>query len=203
MNSEPIVKFNNCLYSMENHKVVKSDEPVFTVVESNYNYNPYAKPVDIYYNDGNDSINIEEFLNQLFERNVPAETEKYVKGVLQVLGYLFTSGTSHKNVIFQMGVGSGKSTLSNMIKAIFSKSANYIPIVITNCIPTEHHIKRAILIEFMHDFRNTQIENLSNLFINSAESMEWLIYNSLKAYKEMEANKENFILKLNTNKEGI
>ena len=39
-----IVKFSNGLYSMKEHKLIKPENPVFTLIESPFNYNPDAKP---------------------------------------------------------------------------------------------------------------------------------------------------------------
>ncbi len=39
-----IVKFNNCLYDMENFRVIKANEdPIFTLIEVAHDYNPQAK----------------------------------------------------------------------------------------------------------------------------------------------------------------
>ena len=71
-----IVKFNNCIYSMKEHDIIESEEPVFTIIECPYNYNPEAK-----------SVYAKKFLYDSLEvKGNPEETELKVKGVYQIIG---------------------------------------------------------------------------------------------------------------------
>lgn len=104
-----VVKLGNGLYDMKQHCMVEPDEPVFTLVETPFNYNPDAK-----------GELIQDYLKSTFERDTPAETEKMIKGVLQVIGYLFTSGNEYNTLIFLTGIGgSGKGTMASIIEEVF------------------------------------------------------------------------------------
>lgn len=257
-----VVKFSNGLYSMKDHKLFKPDKPIFTLIESPFNYNPDAKPKYI-----------KDFLYSSLERETPEKTDLYIKGVLEYIGYLFTSGNGRNILGWITGIGGGgKSTFANIIHAIFGDKCadldfadierdshstsilvgNHLNIVreaktdvvtdnkpykvlvgnepikinpknkqpymlpkdevaksvmIANNIPKFKNpvlsiIQRFLIIEFKKSFRNTDemIENLDDLIIDSADDMEWLIYNSLEAYKEMVKSEKGFILKLDDNK---
>lgn len=241
-----IVKFSNGLYSMKEHKLIKPENPVFTLIESPFNYNPDAKPTYI-----------KDFLYSSLAKATPEATEKYVKGVLEYVGYLFTSGNSRNILGWIIGIGGGgKSTFGNVIQAIFGDKCadldfseiekdshstsilvgNHLNIVreaetgtvennkhykilsgdepikvnpknqhpymlppqevpkstmIANNIPKFKNpvlsiLQRFLIIEFNHVFRNTDndIKDLDKLIIETTADMEWLIYNSLEAYKE-------------------
>ena len=243
---------------MQQHQLIKPDKPVFTLIESPFAYNPTAEPKYI-----------KDFLYSSLERDSPEETEKYVKGLLEYIGYLFTSGNSRNILGWITGKGGGgKSTLSNIIQAIFGDKCadldfadiekdshstsilvgNHLNIVreaktktvydnkpykvlvgnepikinpknqqpymlpkdevpksvmVANNIPPFKNpvlsiIQRFLIIEFKKVFRNTEkmIDNLDKKIIESPADMEWLIYNSLNAYKEMVESGNGFILKL-------
>lgn len=257
-----IVKFSNGLYDMQQHKLFKPDKPVFTLIESPFDFNPNAEP-----------LYIKDFLYSSLERESPEETEKYVKGLLEYIGYLFTSGNSRNILGWITGIGGGgKSTFANIIQAIFGDKCadldfadiekdshstsilvgNHLNIVreaktdvvtdnkpykvlvgnepikinpknqqpymlpkdevaksvmVANNIPKFKNpvlsiIQRFLIIEFKKSFRNTDkmIENLDDLIIDSKSDMEWLIYNSLEAYKEMVESGKGFTLKLDDEK---
>lgn len=257
-----IVKFSNGLYSMDKHELVNPDNPVFTLIESPYDYNPDAKPTYI-----------KDFLYSSLEKNDDNETERYVKGVLEYIGYLFTSGNSRNILGWITGIGGGgKSTFANIIQAIFGNKCadldfaeiennthstsilvgnhlnivreaetgivtnnkpyktlagnepipinpkhqhpymlpkNEVPksVMVANNIPPFKNpvlsiIQRFLIIEFNHLFRNTDnmIEDLDEMIIENANDMEWLIYNSLEAYKEMVESGNGFYLKLSDEK---
>ena len=257
-----IVKFSNGLYSMKEHKLFKPENPVFTLIESPYAYNPNAE-----------STYIKDFLYSSLAKETPEATEKYVKGVLEFIGYLFTSGNSRNILGWITGIGGGgKTTFANIIQAVFgNKCADLdfaeieknthstsilvgkhlnlvreaetgvvtnnkpykilvgnepIPInpknqhpymlpkeevpksvMVANNIPPFKNpvlsiIQRFLIIEFNHVFRNTDnmIENLDKLIIETTGDMEWLIYNSLEAYKEMVESGNGFYLKLDDEK---
>ncbi|MEA4957997.1 hypothetical protein SDC9_21209 [bioreactor metagenome] len=104
-----IVKFDNCLYDMDKLSIVEYEEPVFTVIESKFNYNSNA----------NAGL-IKEFLHTSLKRDSIEETEKEVQKVLEIIGYLFTSGNKRTILPIITGIGgSGKSVLLNIITKIF------------------------------------------------------------------------------------
>lgn len=106
-----IVKFSDCVFDMEKLEVVKTDKPVFTLVETPYRYNPNAK-----------STILKDFLDTSLEKETIEETEKTVKGVKQVVGYLFTSGNFKNLLPMITGIaGGGKSVFANILIAIFGK----------------------------------------------------------------------------------
>ena len=253
-----IVKFNNGLYDMKQHKMINPDKPIFTLIESPFAYNPDAKPIYII-----------DYLESTFKRDSTDETETEIKGVLQVIGYLFTSGNIYNALIFLIGIGgAGKGTLATIIAEIFkgnttqldfskiekdthatsiligkhlnlvreSKSGyvddntiykllsgndpidvnpkNQTPyelpseevpksLMNNNNLPIFKNpdvslLQRFVLIEFKRIFRNTDddIRDYAKLITNSDSDMEWLIYNSLNAYKEMVESGKDFILRL-------
>lgn len=262
-----IIKFNNCLYSMKEHKVIESEEPIFTLIECPYDYNPEAK--------GN---LINKFLYESLEvKDNPEETEQKVKGVKQIIGYLFTSGNIEEALFFIVGIGGGgKSLFGNLLTSIFGgsekvsdvkleKLANpndnhstsglvnkhlnlirdssysvisdnglikqisgnediyvnpkgkpsytlnkdYVPktLLIANNLPIFKNIQQALLerfviIEFNVKFRGTerQDKHLEEKLLSNPEEMQYLIKEGLKAYKEMEENREDFILRIDEEK---
>lgn len=253
-----IVKFDNGLYDMKQHKLINPEKPVFTLIESPYDYNPNAKPKYI-----------KDYLDSTFERETEKETETEIKGVLQVIGYLFTSGNIYNALIFLIGIGgAGKGTLATIISEIFKgkttqldftkieKDTHATSILIGNHLnlvretrtkkvedntiykllsgndpidvnPKNQHpyelpaeevpktlmnannlpdfrnpeislLQRFVPIEFKKIFRNTteDVRDLANIIIQSKQDMEWLIYKSLEAYKQMVESGEDFILRL-------
>ena len=106
-----IVKFNNCLYDMENFKVISAnEEPVFTLIEVAHNYNPQAKGEKVQY-----------FLNSSLKNpNDESDTDKLVQGFLEMIGYILTSGNPLNAFFILSGIGgAGKGLASNLIKEIF------------------------------------------------------------------------------------
>lgn len=104
------VKFNNCIYDMKLNEVITPKNPVFTDIESKYNYNPNAE-----------SYILKNFLETSLEKETPERTKEYIKGVLQVVGYLFSSGNTQNILTFIVGVGGGgKSVFTNVLTEIFS-----------------------------------------------------------------------------------
>lgn len=253
-----IVKFKNGLYDMKQHKIINPEKPVFTLIESPFNYNPQSKPKYI-----------KDYLYSTFERETKEKTEQEIKGVKQVIGYLFTSGNIYNALIFLIGIGgAGKGTLATIIAEIFKgkttqldfskieKDTHATSILIGNHLnivretkngtvedntiykllsgndpvdvnPKNQHpyelpaeevpktlmnannlpkfknpeisiLQRFVLIEFKKIFRNTSddVRDLANLIIRSDSDMEWLIFQSLEAYREMVESGEDFILRL-------
>lgn len=254
-----IVKFPNCIYDMEKMEIIEPNDPVFTLIESQYNYNPNAK-----------STVLKEFLETSLERPTKEETNEVIKGIKQIIGYFFTSGNNLNVFPILTGVGGGgKSVFTNILTAIFgtekiadlslqemetnthgtsslaNKHLNFIrdsddttiesdsfikqltgnePIqvnpknkpqyilpkeevpktmLICNTIPSfrtykESLIERLVIIEFLIKFRGTdkQDPNLEKKILDDPQEIEWLIYESLEAYKEMTNNGEDFILRI-------
>ena len=253
-----IVKFSDCVFDMEKLEVVKTDKPVFTLVETPYRYNPNAK-----------STILKDFLDTSLEKETIEETEKTVKGVKQVVGYLFTSGNFKNLLPMITGIaGGGKSVFANILIAIFGKDKiadlklqeieknthatsslvnkhlniiqdsddsainnnslikqitgndplqvnpkykdpfvlpkEEVPksVLISNTLPHFKRLEPALLerfliIEFNVKFRGTDNEDpeMLNKILKNPEEIEWFIYESIQAYKEMLENEEDFILR--------
>ena len=254
-----IVKFKNCLFDMNKLEVINPDKPIFTLIESPFNYNPRAK-----------STILREFLYSSLARDTIEETEQAVQGVKQVIGYFFTSGNKYNIFPVCTGVsGGGKSVFTNILTNIFGKDKiadlslqemennthstsslankhlNFIrdsdnttiennsfikqltgneeiqvnpkhkdpyilpkeevpkTMMICNSIPLfkvyeQALIERLLIIEFLVKFRGTpkQDPELEAKILANPEEIEWLIYESIQAYKDKEAKREQFILKI-------
>lgn len=103
------VKFNNCIYNMEKMQVIEPEKPIFTLAETGYNYNPNAE-----------STHLKRFLETSLDKGTPEKTQYYIKGVLQLVGYLFTSGNYRQTLTFIVGIGGGgKSVFTNILTDIF------------------------------------------------------------------------------------
>lgn len=250
-----IVKFKNIIYDMDNMTIApEKEEPYFPSLEIEYNYRDV--PDD-------EQFNIKNYLEtSLIE-------PKKIKGVLEIIGYTFTSGNKYNILPILTGVqGSGKSVLGNIITQIYGgdkisgvslqrvskdthatsgfvgKHLNIIrdsdseqikevgqlklitgneaipvnpkgktpydlpaeevpkTIMICNNIPYIKNDKaleeRFLLISFEHSFRNTdeQKPNLGRDIMNSDGDMEWLIYQSIEAYKNKVESNSPFALKM-------
>ena len=106
-----IIKFENTFYNMETLEPFEPNNPIFTVLNIPYNYNPNAK-----------SELMDKFLYSSFERETTEQTKQAVKGIKQLCGYLFTSGNSFEIIpIFTGATGGGKSTFLNILTGIFGK----------------------------------------------------------------------------------
>lgn len=253
-----IVKFENCVYNMDTLEIITNNNPVFTLVETKYRYNPNAE-----------SIILKEFLYSSLKKDSAEDTEKIVQGVKEVIGYLFTSGNRLNLLPMITGIsGGGKSVFANILTAIFGKDKiadlklqeieknthatsslinkhlniiqdsdnstinnnslikqitgndplqvnpkhadpfvlpkEEVPktIIICNNIPIFKRlepalIERILIIEFNVKFRGTDKEDphLLDKILANSEEMEWLIFESLNAYKKMVQNKEDFTLR--------
>lgn len=246
-----IVRFDNCIYDMDKHEVTKLNEPLLPYFDIYFNYNPNAKG---------------ELIQQFLYSSL---NEKQVKGLLELIGYLFTVENKENIIICFIGKGgSGKSVLSNLLRHLFKRVSNLpihnlnkdheisilenkllnicndtdnkkikdngtfkqltggdslhinpkyrmpyimppqeVPyfIIVGNQFPQFENleipiIERLMLVEFKKGFRNTkeQNKNLYDDIIENNDNIEWLIYNSLKAYKEMVINNKEFILRKST-----
>lgn len=243
-----IVQFNNCMYNMETHETMENDKSIFSLVKVPYDYNPNAEP---------------KYLKEYFNTSL---SKIDLQDILELIGYLFTSGNSRFVLLWFTGIGgSGKTVLANVISGIFkgitcnvdfstmderfafapfstahlnivgeaesNKKVNKkwykdlsgnsnvtlekkgldpyelpseeVPksIQVCNNIPpfdTDSSTQqRFIVIQFEKSFRNTdeQIVDLDKRIIESEEDMEWLIYNSLEAYKKMCVEERDFNLR--------
>lgn len=107
-----IVKFNNCLYDMENFKIIKRDEdPIFTLIEVKHDYNPLAK-----------GDKIKEFLRSSLHQEGDSEIEEQnrITAFLEMIGYLLTSGNRLNAFFIVTGIGgSGKGVAGSLITNIF------------------------------------------------------------------------------------
>lgn len=107
-----IVKFKNCLYNMETFQVIKeTEEPVLTLTEVQYNYNPAAKG-DL----------IIKFLKSSLAKPYDNEEqiEERLQGFLEFIGYILTSGNFLNCWFIFAGIGgAGKGVATNLITAIF------------------------------------------------------------------------------------
>ena len=107
-----IVKFNNCLYDMENFRVITSNEdPIFTLIEVAHKYNPKAK-----------GKKIQNFLKTSLgkENLTDEEIQHHVEAFLEMIGYLLTSGNRLNAFFIFAGIGgAGKGVASDLISNIF------------------------------------------------------------------------------------
>lgn len=252
-----IVKFPNLVYDIDKFQVIEPKEPIFSLVESKYKYNPEAE-----------STILKNFLYSSLARETETETENTVKGLLELIGYLFTSGNKYNILPILAGVsGGGKSVLTNILTHIFGKdkiadlglqqmnkdphglaslsnkhlnfirdseggliedngnlkklignedigvNPKYKPpyiipkeevpktVLIANNIPRfrtkSDIINKLVIIEFLVRFRGTDKENpnLEEEILENPQEIEWLIYNSIEAYKEIHQG-QDFRLKL-------
>lgn len=111
-----IVKFKNCLYDLENFKVIEeTDEPVLTLTEVNYNYNPNAK-----------GEKIQHFLKTSLKQRGDTEEElkERVTSFFEFIGYILTSGNFLNCWFIFAGIGgAGKGVATNIITAIFGSAS--------------------------------------------------------------------------------
>lgn len=106
-----IVKFNNCLYDMENFRVITSnEEPIFTLTEVAHNYNPNAK-----------GEKIKNFLKTSLKKpSSDTDVEELIDGFLEMIGYLLTSGNKLNAFFIISGIGgAGKGVTRSVITDIF------------------------------------------------------------------------------------
>lgn len=94
-------------------------------------------------------------------------------------------------------------------KTPYSLNKDYVPktLLVANNLPifkniSEGILQRLVIIEFNIRFRGTEKEDpeLEDKILSNPSEMEYLIYSSLQAYKEMVSNKEDFILRINEEK---
>lgn len=125
------VQFKNCLYSMLEHKPIKTDKKIICSVVSPFNYDPEApsKAKGI----------INDFLMSSMHKPDPEDpsneakakeyTRKRVQGLKEIIGYSFTSGNKYNILPVVVGIsGGGKSVLGSIIKEIFNKTTCDVPL---------------------------------------------------------------------------
>ena len=106
------VRFNNCIYDMEKHEIVTLKKPILTLVEVDYKYNSNAK-----------SKYLKEFLETSLAKKTKDETYNAIKGLKQVIGYLFVSGNPRTILLIITGIsGGGKSVLAEILQQIFGSN---------------------------------------------------------------------------------
>jgi len=103
-----MIKFNNGILDFNDFELIEPEEPIFTVLSIDYNYKK------------NDYPTITNFLETSLNQGNKEDTDKYILGFKEVIGYLFCSGNQDEITIFMVGVrGSGKSTTINLLSNIF------------------------------------------------------------------------------------
>lgn len=254
-----IIKFKNGVYDLKEHQLIEEVEaPIFTLMECPVNYNPEAE-----------STYLKQFLETSLKQPTPELTAKYILGVKQLIGYLFTSGNDRTLLPIITGVsGAGKSIFCSVLERIVNDKISNVPLqdmdkdhltsalvgtqlniiydsgtkpivdngkikqvtsdsiginpkglkpytlpakevpktilvcnqtpIFTN--PESAILERLMFIEFKHKFRGTGAEDkdLKSKILDNPEELEWLVYESLEAYRELIENDNEFILKLNT-----
>lgn len=107
-----IVKLPNCLYDIENFRVIENtDKPILTLTEVRYNYNPKAK--------GNKII---EFLESSLKQkgDTPEKVQERVTSIYEMIGYILTSGNPKFAWFIITGIGgAGKGVLTRLIISLF------------------------------------------------------------------------------------
>lgn len=254
-----IIKFKNGVYDLKEHQLIEEVEaPIFTLMECPVNYNPEAE-----------STYLKQFLETSLKQPTPELTAKYILGVKQLIGYLFTSGNDRTLLPIITGVsGAGKSIFCSVLERIVNDKISNVPLqdmdkdhltsalvgtqlniiydsgtkpivdngkikqvtsdsiginpkglkpytlpakevpktilvcnqtpIFTN--PESAILERLMFIEFKHKFRGTGAEDkdLKSKILDNPEELEWLVYESLEAYRELIECDNEFILKLST-----
>ena len=190
-----IVKFNNCIYSMKEHEVIKSEEPIFTLVECPYDYVPNLhKP-----------FLIDKFLYESLEvKGNPEETKKKVKGVKQIIGYLFTSGNIEEALFFIVGIGGGgKSLFGNLLTSIFGGSEKVSDVKLEKIAnPNDNHATSGLVNKHLNLIRDSSYTVISdNGMIKQISGYEDIYVNpkgkpSYSLNKDYSKSMESYITKL-------
>ena len=253
-----IIKFKNGVYDLKAHQLIKAEAPIFTLMECPVKYNPEAK-----------STHLKQFLETSLKQPTEELTQKYILGVKQLIGYLFTSGNDRTLLPVITGVsGAGKSIFCSVLERLVNDKISNVPLqdmdkdhltsalvgtqlniiydsgtkpivdngrikqvtsdsiginpkglkpytlpakevpktilvcnqtpIFTN--PETAILERLLFIEFKHKFRGTGAEDkdLKSKILNNPEELEWIVYESLEAYRELITSGNEFILKLNT-----
>ena len=166
-----MIRFKNGIYDINKHQLLENTGSVFTLIESNFKYNPNAKSKYINY-----------FLDTSLEKSTKELTERYKEGILQVVGYLLTSGNPLNAIIFIVGIrGGGKSIFSKILTNIFNyeKDINCVTNVNLNDLSSRHGTSalESSVINISNDSPNKslseeaialikQISGNDNIFVN-------------------------------------
>lgn len=103
------IRFENGIYDIKKHELVTLEEPILTLVELNYNYNPTAK-----------STYLKQFLETSLAKKTKKETADVIKGFKQLIGYTFVSGNPRNVLLVITGIsGGGKGIAGNTITEIY------------------------------------------------------------------------------------
>lgn len=106
------VRFKNCIYDMVKHETVTLEDPILTLVELDYNYNPNAK-----------STYLKQFLETSLAKKTKEETDNSIKGLKQLVGYCFVSGNPRNALPIITGIaGGGKSIVADILTNMFGKN---------------------------------------------------------------------------------
>ncbi|MPL63020.1 hypothetical protein SDC9_08640 [bioreactor metagenome] len=105
------IRFKNGIYDMNKMKFIKKPKkPIFSLIEVDHKYKNNIK----------DNTIIDDYLKTSLKRGSSKLTDDYIKGLKEIIGYLFTSGNKEEILIFIVGIGgSGKSLLVNILSLIF------------------------------------------------------------------------------------
>ena len=123
-----IIRFNNCIYDTNTRQIIKLTSPQLPYYDIYFNYNKEVKG---------------ELIQQFLYTSLDSQQ---VKGLLELIGYLFTVGNKENIILCFIGKGGGgKSVLSNILSHLFKK-VSYLPI---------HNLNK-----------NHEISILENKFIN-------------------------------------
>lgn len=110
--SYDIVKFTNCLYDIKNFRIIEEPKnPILTLTEVQYAYNPEAK-----------GELIVDFLKTSLKQkdDTPKELEERIIGVYEMIGYLLTSGNKRSAWFIITGIGgAGKGVFTRLIISLF------------------------------------------------------------------------------------
>jgi adenylate kinase family enzyme len=147
-----MIKFKNGIYDYNKFELIQSEKSIFTLVNIDLNY---VK---------NDYPTITDFLNSSLWQGNQKDTNKYVLGVKEILGYLFCSGNQDEIMIFMVGIpGSGKSTLTNLITEIFG--IDNISDMKLQDPERDKHATASLLSKHLNIARDSDIKPVSNIGI--------------------------------------
>ena len=160
-----MVKFNNCILDFNKFEKITTSNPIFTLVNIDLDYTK------------NDYPNIADFLNTSLWQGTQTDTDNYVLGVKEIVGYLLCSGNQDEIMIFIVGVrGSGKSTLTNLITDIFG--INNISDMKLQDPDKNIHATATLLAKLLNIARDSDTKPVSNVGI----------YKQIRGFDPMDVN---------------
>ena len=140
---------------------------------------------------------------QRLEKDSHASSQ-FVNAHLNIIRDSDTSMITNNSLI-KNWTGNESFSINPKYKQPFDLPAEEIPkpILVCNTMPEfkvyeDAIIRRFLIIEFLVSFTKTgkANPNLEKEILSNDEEIEWLIYESLEAYKEMQENEEEFIFKI-------